>query len=229
MSRSSILGRIKGALAQSRIEDLPHILPEFPKYNKRVDKFREELEKAGGVFLDGRQPDKVAGLLTLVMEQANATEMYWETEDMLDKHSIPFVLGKTKDASQVSFLCSYHFRQEVKIPINIRAKQYQRSQLGQISISASSAQFGVAETGTIVHAVRPGVGRLLSVLPASHLALLAERDILMNGKELFDHLRLGEDGSALTLVTGPSRTADIEKTLVIGAHGPKKLFVILTH
>lgn len=228
MSRSSILGRIKGALAQAKVEDLPRTLPEFPEYNQRVDKFREELEKAGGIFLDGRQPDQCAGLLTRVMEEANATEMYWETEDMLDKHGVPFVLGKTKDASQASFLCSYHFRQEVKMPINIRAKQYQRSQLGRISISASSAQFGVAETGTIVHAVRSGVGRLLSVLPASHLVLLSERDILMNGKELFDRLRLGEEGSALTLVTGPSRTADIEKTLVVGVHGPKKLFVMLT-
>ena len=76
--------------------------------------------------------------------------------------------------------------------------------------------------------MRSGVGRLLSVLPASHLVLLSERDILMNGKELFDRLRLGEEGSALTLVTGPSRTADIEKTLVVGVHGPKKLFVMLT-
>lgn len=228
MSRSSILGRIKGALDQARVEDLPRTLPEFPEYNQRVDKFREELEKAGGIFLDGRQPDQCAGLLTRVMEEANATEMYWETEDMLDKHGVPFVLGKNQDASQASFLCSYHFRQIVKMPINIRAKQYQRSELGQISISASSARFGVAETGTVVHGVRSGVGRLLSVLPASHLVFLSERDILMNGKELFDRLRLGEEGSALTLVTGPSRTADIEKTLVVGAHGPKKLFVMLT-
>jgi len=116
----------------------------------------------------------------------------------------------------------------VKLPLTIRVKQRQRLELARISLSASSARFGVAETGTIVHAVRSGVGRLLSVLPPSHLVLLSEGDLLMNQKELFSHLRLGEEGSALTLVTGPSRTADIEKTLVMGAHGPKQLFVMLT-
>ena len=228
MSRSIILGRIRQALARERPEPLPLTVPEFPQYPQPVEKFREELEASGGIFLDGRQPDQLADLLSRVMKEADATEIYWETEEMLDKHDIPFALRKTKVSSQSSLLYSYHFRQEVKLPLTIRAKQRQRLELARISLSASSARFGVAETGTIVHAVRSGVGRLLSVLPPSHLVLLSEGDLLTNQRELFSHLRLGEEGSALTLVTGPSRTADIEKTLVMGAHGPKQLFVLLT-
>ena len=228
MSRSIILGRVRQALAQARAEPLPLTVPEFPQYPQPVETFREELEGSGGIFLDGRQPDQLADLLCRVMKEADATEIYWETEGMLDKHGIPFARRKSKVSSQSSLLYSYHFRQEVKLPLTIRAKPRHRLELARISISASSARFGVAETGTVVHAVRSGVGRLLSVLPPSHLVLLSEGDLLMNQKELFSWLRLGEEGSALTLVTGPSRTADIEKMLVMGVHGPKQLFVMLT-
>ncbi|RPJ83378.1 MAG: lactate utilization protein B/C, partial [Acidobacteria bacterium] len=72
------------------------------------------------------------------------------------------------------------------------------------------------------------VGRLLPVLAPVHVAFLRRQDLLMNHADFFSSVKLGDAESYLVLVTGPSRTADIEKTLVLGVHGPQKHYVILT-
>ncbi len=82
----------------------------------------------------------------------------------------------------------------------------------------------VAETGSILLAHPPG--RAASLLPDTH-AVLARPDQVVSGLE--DALARGTatGAPALVLVTGPSRTADIEKTLVIGMHGPRRLILVL--
>jgi L-lactate dehydrogenase complex protein LldG len=66
------------------------------------------------------------------------------------------------------------------------------------------------------------------VLPPVHVAFLCQADLLMNHAEFFARVKLGEKESYQVLVTGPSRTADIEKTLVLGVHGPRRHYVVLT-
>jgi L-lactate dehydrogenase complex protein LldG len=123
---------------------------------------------------------------------------------------------------------SFHPGQEVRLPIALSATPYSREKLANIQLSASRASWGVADTGTIVHSTTSTRGRLLSILPPAHLVFLSERVLLNNLQQLFEVLRPGEDGSAFTFVTGPSQTADIEKKLVRGVHGPQKWFVLLT-
>ena len=84
----------------------------------------------------------------------------------------------------------------------------------------------VAQTGSIVVSTRASGGRALSVLPPVHLVIARRDQIAPDLAAAFTLLRQRYDGhwpSALSLVTGPSRTADIEKVLVVGAHGPKRL------
>ena len=73
--------------------------------------------------------------------------------------------------------------------------------------------------------------RLVSLLPAVHIAILPAAAILGTLGEALAAIR-DESGvvraRAITFITGPSRTADIELTLVVGVHGPKELHVILT-
>ena len=95
----------------------------------------------------------------------------------------------------------------------------------------TTAQFGIAETGTLVLVSSAETHRLVSLLPPLHVAVLRESRILGT---LDDALKVvGPDGDAteisraITFVTGPSRTADIELTLVVGVHGPKHLQVIV--
>ena len=90
----------------------------------------------------------------------------------------------------------------------------------------SDAAWGIAETGSVVLASSPEEPRARSLLPPVHITRLREERILPGLEELF--ARYGADvPSALVIVTGPSRSADIEQKLVIGVHGPGEVHVVL--
>jgi len=93
----------------------------------------------------------------------------------------------------------------------------------------SSADYGVAETGTLALLARPGQGRAVSLLPPLHIAVLRTSRIVLELGALFEAVtsEAGELPSALSFITGPSRTADIELVLTIGVHGPRELHLIM--
>lgn len=90
----------------------------------------------------------------------------------------------------------------------------------------STALYGLADTGSVVLAASPGEPRSRSLLPDVHVTLLHEDRILPGLDELFAALG-AELPSALAIVTGPSRSADIEQKLVVGVHGPGEVHVVL--
>jgi L-lactate dehydrogenase complex protein LldG len=90
----------------------------------------------------------------------------------------------------------------------------------------STALYGLADTGSVVLAASPEEPRANSLLPAVHVSLLAEDRILPGLAELFEALG-GQLPSALAIVTGPSRSADIEQKLAVGVHGPGEVHVVL--
>jgi L-lactate dehydrogenase complex protein LldG len=93
-------------------------------------------------------------------------------------------------------------------------------------VGVSRALYGLADTGSVVLAASPVEPRANSLLPLVHVSELREADILPGLAELFE--RLGPElPSALAIVTGPSRSADIEQTLTIGVHGPGEVHVVL--
>jgi L-lactate dehydrogenase complex protein LldG len=90
----------------------------------------------------------------------------------------------------------------------------------------SEAIYGLAETGSVVLAASPEEPRARSLLPEVHVSLLREDRILPGLPELF--AALGTDlPSALAIVSGPSRSADIEQRLTVGVHGPGEVHVVL--
>ena len=96
----------------------------------------------------------------------------------------------------------------------------------QAELGVTSCDCLVAQTGSVVVSTRSTGGRAVSVLPPVHL-VIARRDQLVPDLATamhFLHTRYAEHWpSSLSVITGPSRTADIEKILVMGAHGPKRL------
>jgi L-lactate dehydrogenase complex protein LldG len=90
----------------------------------------------------------------------------------------------------------------------------------------SEAIYGLADTGSVVLAASPDEPRARSLLPDVHVTLLRVDLILPGLDELF--AALGDDlPSALAIVTGPSRSADIEQKLAVGVHGPGEVHVVL--
>ncbi len=94
------------------------------------------------------------------------------------------------------------------------------------------ADYGVAETGTLIHLDRSEEERLIWTLPSLCFCLLGEEKIVRRLEELApavdSHLgRLDLPSPNVSLVTGPSRTADIEGQLVCGVHGPRRVIVLL--
>ncbi len=100
----------------------------------------------------------------------------------------------------------------------------------QAAVGLTSCEALVARTGSIVVAPATASGRRLSIYPDQHLVIARPSQVVA---EIGDALRVvqgrygAELPSMLSLTTGPSRTADIEKTLVLGAHGPRRLTLFL--
>jgi L-lactate dehydrogenase complex protein LldG len=90
----------------------------------------------------------------------------------------------------------------------------------------SVASYGLADTGSVVLAASPEEPRQRHLLPAVHVSLLDEERILPGLAELFEAVR-DDLPSALVIMTGPSRSADIEQRLIVGVHGPPEVHVVL--
>jgi len=113
-------------------------------------------------------------------------------------------------------------------------REARRAQEGDL-VSLQHAWAAVAETGTLVFPSDPTRPTTLNLLPETEIVLLRTSRIVGAYEEAFDLLRT-ERQDALTggfmprnlmLVTGPSRSADIEQTLELGAHGPRRLHILL--
>ena len=105
--------------------------------------------------------------------------------------------------------------------------------LADVDLGVTGCDCLVACTGSVVLTTQTGFGRAISVLPPAHLVVARRSQLVAH---LTDAYRLLQNRygramagwpSMMTIITGASRTADIEKILVLGAHGPKKLFVLL--
>jgi L-lactate dehydrogenase complex protein LldG len=98
-------------------------------------------------------------------------------------------------------------------------------------VSVSRAAAGVAESGTLILLSGPDNPTTLNFLPETHVAVVQGDDIVASYEDVFDRIRTaygaGRMPRTLNMITGPSRTADIEQRLELGAHGPKRLHIII--
>lgn len=102
-----------------------------------------------------------------------------------------------------------------------------RAFCAEADVGISSADAALAETGSIVVQSGPGRSRLATLLPPVHIALVPSERLTADLFTWVAGRGEAEFPANLVLISGPSKTADIEQTLAIGVHGPKRLIVIL--
>ena len=92
----------------------------------------------------------------------------------------------------------------------------------------TDVDYAVAETGSLVIRHRPEHGRLISLVPFVHVAVVEPKNFLPDLIDLFQRLTTEGIGGGVTMISGPSKTADIEMNVVTGVHGPNvvKAFVL---
>jgi L-lactate dehydrogenase complex protein LldF len=178
--------------------------PVQDQLDKGIDDFASELETLGGNFISCSPNEVVDKILEILHARGLDQLLVW------DAPYIPAsVLGQLSEAG----IHISHSTSETK----------SASSLIRAGLTGASA--GITESGTLL--LLGGKGRPLStsMLPEIHIAILHEEDVFENLTQAMQHVDIKEAPAAI-LITGPSRTADIEMTLTIGVHGPGELFVL---
>lgn len=103
--------------------------------------------------------------------------------------------------------------------------------LDPADVGISFAEFGIAESGTVVEVTENDAHRLVSAMPRTHIALVYAKDLVPDlrnaAPRMRDIFQSHADSVAVSFISGPSRTGDIEMILTLGVHGPEAAHVIV--
>jgi L-lactate dehydrogenase complex protein LldG len=220
MNRDAILSKIRSALASGtrdaaagrsavlgRIKDAPRgLIPEIARLSgpEAVEAFCTRATAQGATVLRAGNLNDVPGTLAAY----------------LTGHQLPLLIrtGPHSDVEDIPW-------QAARIAVQTGAAG--RDDVVGLSVAAA----GIAETGTIVlasHATNPAS---VAFLPETHIVLLRCDDVVGSLEDGFDRVRATSEPNAMprsiNLITGPSRTGDIGGRIVHGAHGPRRLCVVV--
>lgn len=181
-----------------------------------VERFTAELSALGGTVhhAPSRDAAAVAGMIATLAGGMAPRALMWHDE------WIPVAGLRTS-------LADAGFQVDQQAPEDL-ASSTRRDALAGASIGITGVEACLAETGSIVLVSGPGRGRLASLLPAVHVAIVERRQFMRSLPDLLaTRPELASVASNMVCITGPSRTADIEHTLSRGVHGPSVVHVIV--
>ena len=178
---------------------------------------RGQVSGAQRVALFRAEAERVAAS---VAEVAQVQDIVSEAARYLREHNLPATLRMGADARLAELDWS-----DTAIEITHGPSQ------GDDLNGLSHAFGAIAETGTLAMTSGPGNPTTLNFLPDNHIVVLREADLVGDAESLWDRLRLAYGKAAaprtVNLITGPSRSGDIEQQIVLGAHGPRRLHIII--
>ena len=136
--------------------------------------------------------------------------------------------GKSAVASNAPFLKACGITGLDGVQSGFTDREALREACATADVGITSADYALAATGTLVMLASPQEARLISLLPPLHVAVFPQSRILANLDQLLTEVPMpSAQTSSMVLITGPSRTADIEQILVRGVHGPGEVYAIV--
>jgi L-lactate dehydrogenase complex protein LldG len=202
-SREKVLKKVRHALIYKTDNPYPQVDFESPLYKQMQEtpdvNFAQEFTKVGGVFIYCEDERELVSALS-----ALHTECEWNNIYCIEP--------------EIQYMLTH-----AGVPF-----ESDEDSLQNIHVGITGCEFVIARLGSIM--VSSKNSRRLNIYPEIHVVIAFARQLVEDLKDAFEAVQSKYSGklpSMLSVITGPSRTADIEKTLVMGAHGPRELFLIL--
>jgi L-lactate dehydrogenase complex protein LldG len=222
-SKQKILNNIKQALKNpSHVPDMPEgtdqaikdgLASVTPKdHAGLLEQFQQELEKVTGEFHRVNSAKEIAKIVNDVLAEG-------------DFKSVAIAgAGLQAEVAQHVLNAS----PQTKL-IDVAPMQFEerKNNLAETNTAIVKADFAIADIGSLVIIYDETPSNIINFLPDCIFSIVSASTLVANQFELFEKIP-PEKAKDMVLVTGPSRTADIEKILVLGAHGPRRLVVFMT-
>jgi L-lactate dehydrogenase complex protein LldG len=218
-SRDAILGRVRKALGRDAADP----------------RARADAEAYIGAHAMGPRPSLPADLVARFIERA--TDMASTVERIAAESDIPVAVARYLEALQLppeladqktdTGVCWPEFGALDWPGAGLEIES--RPTVGHDRLGISGSFCAIAETGTLVMATGPDAPTATAMLPDTYVAVVRESRIVTGMEEAFALIRAehGLTPRGVHLISGPSRTGDIEQTIVLGAHGPFRMHVLL--
>ena len=204
----------RGRYKPTHAPDVAWTPKDEPRHSPRVEdppaRFIEELEALGGHGVRVASMEEARDhVLSVVREREAKLLVRWDVEELEE-------LGVDEPLAQDG----------VEVVVWRDLADF-REVAGKADVGLSTAAWAVAETGTLVLEGGPGMGRSVTLLPPTYVAVIRVDQILRTVPEAIEKYSGGRLPANVCFHTGPSRSGDIEMSLFVGMHGPGDVHVIL--
>jgi L-lactate dehydrogenase complex protein LldG len=166
----------------------------------------------------------------------NAADLKADFQLLAGREELKAALAKISVAEKWSRIASHDGElsnfasRSLGLPVLLTDKGYDVNELEKCDASVTECDALVAQTGGVVVTSRSAGGRALTILPPHHVVVARREQLVADLPAAFALLQkkcAPDFPSMISFITGPSRTGDIERILVLGAHGPKKLTILV--
>ena len=223
--REKILARIREALkVPAHVPGAHGNVPLPASAQSSAASARKWLPKAGESFAE-----------QLALFQTNAAELKADFQLLASRDELKAALAKISAAENWQRIASHQGEltdfagDALGLPVCRTDGGYDVDEMEACNAGVTECDALIAQTGSVLVTSRSAGGRALSMLPPHHVVLARREQLVADLPAAFELLKekyADNYPSMITFITGPSRTGDIERILVLGAHGPKKLTIL---